>query len=512
MRIEQIWALFSFINFRRTVLLLTGVISLLVLAEAVRFLPVTDENVHTEPAYVVSVLRWVHGAPLYFDFHQPPYLITPFPPLWYILMAGAYRLGVTSIDGLTLVGRILSILSLLAIGLTAYVWNRQRAYDRETSLLTPAFYLTMPLLIPMAVIARQDLVALLFSLLAVFLVSLRPRLSFVLLGAVLAALSYLTKHSSVAAPTVIVLWLASFRRWRHALIFCVTWGVIVLPVMLYFQIASAGTMMMNLSGSKFGPFGVKNLHDILVHLMAAPGAQVMLALFGFALLGLFQPGKPGDERGRLLKIYFLVSLPLALFACGFANATANHFLEPALVWALLVPSGIDALAQSWQQARAQTILIFSLTLVLLIPTLDVQLWSTRNERPDDVRSLTSLVNNKRILTDVTYLGARSANPGFLDPISLTFSEKAGAWSSRPITQAVQTRDFDLVVLHWKVDDPRWETVRYPRLPASMRSAIAKNYGLCFESHSDFFYAPRNGADDQRPSACPQQPPLTASTQ
>jgi hypothetical protein len=510
MRIEQIWALFSFENFRRMVLLLTGLIALLVLVESIRFLPVTDENVHTEPAYVVSVLRWMQGAPLYSDFHQPPYLITPFPPFWYMLMALAYRLGVTSIDGLTLVGRLLSLGSLLAIAFVSYLWNRQRDYDRLTSLLTPAFYLTIPLLIPMAVIARQDLLALLFSFLAVFLVSLRPKLSFVVLGGVFAVLAYLTKHSSVAAPTVIVLWLLSFRRWKQAVAFCITWGVIVLPVMLYFQHASAGTMMMNLSGSKFGPFGIKNLHDILVHLLAAPGAQVMLALFGFALPGLFQPDEPGDEHGRLLKIYFLVSVPLALFASGFANATANHFLEPALVWALLVPSGVNALANSWQQARAQAILIFSLTLVLLIPTLDVQLWSTRNERPDDVRSLTSLVNGRRILSDVTYFGARSANPEFLDPISLTFSEKAGAWSSRPITQAVQARDFELVVLHWRVDDPRWETVRYPRLPASMRSAIAKNYGLCFESHSDFFYAPKDSVDEQRPRMCPQQP-LTAST-
>ncbi|HYL93049.1 MAG TPA: hypothetical protein VEW69_07810 [Alphaproteobacteria bacterium] len=501
MLLERIVTYLSFVNFRRLLLLLTGLTALLLLVEAARFLPVKDENVHTESAYVISAQRWHQGLPLYSDFRSAPYLITPFPPLWYGILQGAQATGITDLDSLTFFARLLSFVSMLGIAVLAYFWSRKANMSPATAALGPAFYLTVPLLIPMAVIARQDFPALLLSFAAIYIVALRPTTSAVMAGIAFAALAYLTKHSSVAAATTIVLWLASFRRWKHAVIACVTWGVIVFPVMLYFQSTSHGAMMMNLSGSKFGPFGFKNLHDIVVHLMSAPGSQVMLAIFGFALAALLRPLREINSRDRMLAIYFLVSLPLALFAAGFANATANHFLEPVLIWALLVPVAVNALEPAWQNAKPQAALLFALSLVLLLPTLDVQLWSTRNEHPDDIRDLKGLVAGKRIFTDVSYLGARSANPGFLDPISLNFAERAGAWSSKPLLQELQAGGFELVVLHWRVDDARWGTIRYPRLSDAIRKAIAGSYGFCFERDTNFFYAPKT-ANSEHPAGCP----------
>jgi hypothetical protein len=448
----------------------------------------------------MSAVRWADGLSLYSDFRKPPYLITPFPPLWYGFLLLAQRAGITTLDGLTFFGRALSMASLFGLMLLAFIWNRKRNFGVELSLLSPAFYLAIPLLIPMAIIARQDLPALLFSFLAVLIVTLRPSFGLAALAGVAAALAFLTKHSSIGAPIVIVIWLLLLRRWKHAVAFCAFWGLAVFPVLAYFQIASGHTMMMNLSGAKFGPFGIRNMHDIVVNFMGSSGSQIMLAIFGFALLGISQ--KAEDSRDLLLKIYFVVSLSLALFACGFANASANHFLEPALVWTLLIPVGLRKLEKSWQPETAQAAGVFALSAVLLLPSLDVQFWRTRHERPEDVRHLLALVQGKRILTDVTYLGARSGNPGFLDPISLTFAEGAKAWSSQPITEAVRDHDYELVILHWKVDDPRWRTVRYVRLPESTRTAINSNYAFCFETDSYYFYAPRIAGNGSQPASCP----------
>lgn len=493
-------ALISFRNFRRIVLLLTAVIAVLFLIEAARFIPVTDENVHTESAYIVSAQRWAQGLPLYSDFRKPPYLITPFPPLWYSFLLLAQRAGITGIDALTLFGRALSMGALIGIVCLLFWWNRRRGFDRESSLLSCTFYLGIPLLMPMAVIARQDLPALFFSLLAVLVVSMRPSAAFASLAGVIAGLAFLTKHSSVAAPITAVLWLLTLRRWRDSALFCTLWAIVVIPVMAHFQVASGHTMLMNLSGSKFGPASTKNLHDILIHLMTTSGEQIMLVLFGFALFAFLE--KNDNARDRLLKIYFLVSLPLALFACRFANATANHFLEPIMVWALLVPVAMQALEKHWKDAPAQSAFVTVLAVVLLAPTMDVQLWATRNEHPDDVRALKQVVAGKRILSDVSYLGARSANPGFLDPISLNFAEQAGAWSAQPIIAQLGSHGFQLVILHWSLDDPRWQTIRYPRLSPAMRSAIRENYTFCFELDSDFFYAPATADSTSPTSACP----------
>ena len=108
-------AFLTFRVFHLLLLSLAGCMVLLFLVEAVRSLPVTGENIYPESAGVVTAQRWGLGSPLYQDYRQPPYLVTPFPPLWYALLIVPVKLGISNLDSLTLFVRILSLLFLLGI-------------------------------------------------------------------------------------------------------------------------------------------------------------------------------------------------------------------------------------------------------------------------------------------------------------------------------------------------------------------------------------------------------------
>ena len=85
----------------------------------------SSDNTYPEAAHIVSAQRWAHGLPLYSDYRQAPYLVTAFPPVWYALLAIPARLGLDNLDALTIFGRLLNLVSLLAVCGIAHLWNRR---------------------------------------------------------------------------------------------------------------------------------------------------------------------------------------------------------------------------------------------------------------------------------------------------------------------------------------------------------------------------------------------------
>ena len=244
--------LFSFRIFRILLVFLTGCAILLLVMQAWHYLPVTGENVYPESSGVLSALRWSRGLPLYQDFRKAPYLTTSFPPLWFALMAGAAKVTGADLDSLTRLGRIFSLLCLFGIAIAGYSWNQSLGLPSELSILAPAFFLSVPILVPWAVTARPDILALLLSFVAVYTAANSASITGVAIASGISSLAFLSRHNSVAAPVAIVLWLASSRRWKHAFLFCSIWGLIVGSVFAFFQMTSGGSLLMNLAGGKFG--------------------------------------------------------------------------------------------------------------------------------------------------------------------------------------------------------------------------------------------------------------------
>src|SRR5207237_10507338 len=113
-----------------------------------------------------------------------------------------------------------SLISLLVIGCMTYLWNRERGFSRETSLVTPLLFFCFPALLPWAATVRQDFPALFLAMIAVLLAFHRSAGKWIVAAAIFTAAAFLVKHSLIAVPTAVALWVGCSRRWKSGLTFC----------------------------------------------------------------------------------------------------------------------------------------------------------------------------------------------------------------------------------------------------------------------------------------------------
>lgn len=511
---NRIAGLFSFSSFQALLLSLAGIMALFFAIQALRFLPVTADNVYPESAGVLAAQRWAQGLPLYEDYRQPPYLMSSFTPLWYGVLALAAKAGLSSFDSLVLFGRLLSLAALFGMAMLAYRWNRRLGFSPTTSLLAPAFFLTLPMLIPWAITARPDFPSLFLAMLALYWAAFRSTAASVALAAILAALAFLAKQNTVAVPVALVLWFAWSRRWKHAALFCSVWGLVVVAVLLPFYASTRDALLLNLSGAKFGFFALTYVRDVLNRVFARTGCGFAVALFTLGTFGFLQSLREREQRALLVSIYLLVALALAVLGTASAGGGMNHYLEPALAMAILIPTGMVRLQANWQAESPTAALATLMILALVLPSLDVQRWNAMHREPEDLRPFVALMANKAVFTDDPYLSARSSTPQAIDLSSLTNSVKRGgwaAWSSMPLVEEMRHKKYQLLVLRTHAPYMPYDlNARYPRthrLDSAVQTAIGKNYAVCLQSEESedygrlYVYGPLSGVNSSA-EACP----------
>ena len=351
------------------------------------------------------------------------------------------------------------------------------------------------------------MLALFLGFVALYWAGLRSSTSSVALAGMFAALAFLAKHNAVAVPVALVLWLLWSKRWRHVGVFCAVWALVAGSILAGFQLSSHGLLMLNLSGAKFGQFAVTYIRDVLARLLVAPGQGFAVALFAFGAFAVLETSIQRDERTRLLNFYLVVSFCLAVVGSAAAGAHVNYYLEPALAMAVLLPSALARLEEGWTSDSPLASLVVVIVLALLLPSLDAQRWNLMHNKPEDLRRVAGIMENRRVFSDIPYLAARMPAPQSLHLASLMNTERTGgwaAWSSAQLAQGLKARQYDLVILAEHVEDwpynraalyPRW-----PRLDSALQTAIGQNYGFCFELDASYVYGPLSSGSNS--SNCP----------
>ena len=421
---EKRWSsYFSYKTFLITALLFSTAGALLFVVEAKHFLHAASDNVYPEATGIASALRWANGLPLYTNFQDPPYILTAFPPLWYLCLRGGLLAGFNNPDALTFFARSLSLVFLGALTLLAFYWNRRRGHSWGESALGPTLYLAFPALMPWAVSARPDFPSLFFAVAALVAVTLKPRADGALLAGFLAGICFLFRHSCVSAPTAIGLYLLMSKRWRDTILLCIGWLVPVVAVLWKFNAASNGALRTSLSGSNFGSMNITNAHEILTYLFTRQGYGFTGLLFALGLFGLILAwNRTTDPAGRILVFYLILTLGLAVLGSSLAGAGENHYLEPALAAALLVPVGASELRKTWPANSLLPAFITVLIVIVWLPNIDVRHWQAGDRQPANFHDLIGLVERKNVLTDIPYLAARTPSQEFLDATSLRYAE------------------------------------------------------------------------------------------
>ena len=152
----------------------------------------------------------------------------------------------------------------------------------------------------------------------------------------------------------------------------------------------------------------------------------------------------------------------------------NHYFEPALAMAVLIPTGVARLATVWKSESPLASFATVFVLVLLLPSLDMQRSYFMHNKPDNLQPLARMMGKRRVFTDIPYLAARTPTLELLEPASLMNTERAGGrvgWSSALIAEALQEKKYELVILSFPVDaayDPFDTYPRYTHLDTAVR--------------------------------------------
>ncbi len=151
------------------------------------------------------------GQPLYGS--PPAFHVTNYPPIWFHLVGTAPRLGL----GFNFAGRLLSVISVLLLGLLACGISRSLCLSWGASAFSALFFMTSLILYSQDRIGMNDpqLLAMTFSV-AGLLAYLRAadRISWLLISALCFTIGVFTKNNLLAFPLAVLLHLLLRRQVR----------------------------------------------------------------------------------------------------------------------------------------------------------------------------------------------------------------------------------------------------------------------------------------------------------
>ena len=290
---------------------------------------------HPEGAFVATVLRVRNGEPLYQNFHQFPHLIAPYPPLQPVVSGLLSRMfGLSVLETVTLARSLTlaaSVASAVLVGLVA----RQCGAAPLAALAGATLFLPLPFLDEWGFSTRPDLPALALSLLALLLLLKRPDRPW--LAAAVAVLAFFTKQTAIAMPVAAVCWLVLTGRWRGALAFCATWGVLVGASVGFLELVTGGTYLLNtLLAHLNTPKNGMDLATRDLMPLFSDAWPAFVLLLGSLLLAI------RNRQVWLPLLYTAVSTILALFTLRNTGSDMNYLIEPAAA-----ASAAAAVAISW---------------------------------------------------------------------------------------------------------------------------------------------------------------------
>jgi hypothetical protein len=429
------------------------------------------------------------GLPLYPAPTALPLTVTAYTPLYYLLVGWLQRLsGDTGYS----VGRLVSVAAML-VSAALLAWSVRCVAGRwQGGLLAAGLFLTQNLTVQLwASLHRVDPLALCFTLAGLALTT-GGRTT---LAAVPLALAVLTKQSYLAAPlcVVVVLWPRRGSIVRFGAVFLVSLALAVAAG----QWLSGGWMLWHTVVANANPFDFQ-------YFGAMFGAFVQFnALPLVAATALFSLSARGPER--LWRAYFVVSGLEALATVGKLGASSNYWLELTAATGVLLGILAVRLAkppepEPGSRAPFSSAGLASLVLAALLMCLTAY-QATVGQALDlhftgatdgiaAQREVASLVASEpgRVLTDDPGLALLAGKPVEFEFVIFTILAAQGVWDEAPILEAINARQFGLVVLEQPLEEPPRPLIT-ARFTQTVRAALQAGYAPAGQQAGYWFYRP-----------------------
>jgi hypothetical protein len=203
----------------------------------------------------------VHDGTLYYDFHNYPYTVAPYTPLFYLLDAGLQKAGLPIYTA----GRVISFAA--ALGIIALSWYLTLLYtkDRYSAAMSALLCASSSLLFVWGTVGQVDVLALFWALGAFYLYSRYALLgeNTLIWAGVCALLAFFTKQTMLACPAAVFVLLFFSRRKMEALKFAL--GCLAVASIIVFSLDAAlgGLFLTDTVRANLNPYTIRKL---LLHL------------------------------------------------------------------------------------------------------------------------------------------------------------------------------------------------------------------------------------------------------
>jgi hypothetical protein len=409
---------------------------------------------YAEGTILAVAVNALHGGPLYTAPGSFPYVLNPYGPVTYCIVALLLK-----VFGLSLFWPRCIILA-SAVGISVLIGLIAKALGGRSDVgalfgvvffCNPIVWIWLPLL-------RVDFLAVLFSLTGLLLFARRP--TRVELAAICFVAAGFTKQSAVAAPIALCVELLLERRLGDCLRL-VVWLIGLSAVALTLLGRDAAFHLISIHQDPFSP---SRYVDTLMTVLAGSFALVLAATYG-AVLG-------ATTRGRLAWVYLGVCT-LTTLSAGKMGAETNHFIE----WLAAVAS-VAAISLSVQMSKDDTgarLVAAGVLAVTLAAVVGVRWFPRKDIDPGGCRAAYDFIArspSQRILSeDVTALLLGGKPVAVSDPFAYSLI-KGVTWERGGLEHLVSIGYFDLVVVgrdSFRRDHPQ------PRWSPELVSAVTAKY-------------------------------------
>jgi hypothetical protein len=403
---------------------------------------------YPDSATLLRIGDFIRSGHIYPDVDRPPYLVTLYGPLTYVLLAIPYRLAQAA--GITpqVLVRFVIVGALCLCVLLTFLISRRLYSSRPMAWLCALFAVSA---LPMAFWTTQirgDFLAFALSLLSLYwflLTNARPK---AIGAAFCAGIALLVKQTFIAVPIAIVSWLIYRRRYKDAFLWSTT---LALTVLVGYAIAwwREPLMLKHIAALRHPILGYGQALRILANAVSQP--VVPLAVIG----GFLAMWKRTPER-LLCIIYCIVAWLVASLTITQVGGAINYFFEPLVASAVLAGPGLSELQR---KANRTPILVTAMLFLLLLRAFVPMLWgelaylkrSYANAVDYQVRktkweSFVSTVSGRRLLSTYPDVTVLSTTPEIPDPFLNSTLELRGQWNSGPVVAEINAGVYDLIVI------------------------------------------------------------------
>ena len=423
--------------------------SVAISAAGAKLLPNQTDNTYPESTNIYAAIQAAQTGHLYAVPSQPPYVLQPFGPLYYVINAAIARASHLNFELIRARARLLTYGCFILSAVIIFLICIRLRFSTVDSILAALLFLGQPYFVTWNVTVRPDmlfLMVMLLSLLCAVAGDSFGGAGYVLSG-VLAGLAFLIKQPGIAVPIAVLMILLYRKKFRTAAVFTLS---AVLPVVLVFSVLLW----------QRGPFleqftsvgkGIWSLREGAV--FAADRLSIMLVLVPvmIGVIGFAQAIRSEDTSSQTVAVFAITNWVVGFSGLPQVGADVNYFLPGLAGCGLLLPFAIQMIRRHLYSKVYLAIIVLTFSWMIRQEVVILSRVFSDVLRPAE-RSYISLEPFK-ILSDRPIFTVHGRDADLLDPFTAHEFELTGHWDPSPILAKIQRGDYDLIILasgNWHV--------------------------------------------------------------